>query len=360
MRFGDTLRYPSTALPPGTYEYQLTSSLWYAWQGPATTRTGVITIGGSGEPGTGSNTAVRPAITQVTDRWGNVVSVSDPRYAGWNTTYTYNANNQITSEHKPDGADSFVYYDALGHQVATRDARGNVNAQAYDAGGNLVAEHHADGGIVRHGYNAFSDKVSTLSAEAERLGAAGVPLRFAYDKMGRLVETDHGLLEAWTVNELMQTAHTVTRIRDFSSYDQAGRKLSQTLGAGDSVGGDTVRYKYDLAGRVIETTQAGGDAFKLRTVYDVFGHKVADIDQNNFPALSSFDYFGLLLDRTDLGGARIHYTYDRARQLLNTTNSRYANNVQIVYEYDAAGQVIKVTDRSLNQVTEFAYDLAGR
>ncbi|WP_157604404.1 hypothetical protein, partial [Rhizobacter sp. Root1221] len=35
VRFGDTLRYPSTALPPGTYEYQLTSSLWYAWQGPA-------------------------------------------------------------------------------------------------------------------------------------------------------------------------------------------------------------------------------------------------------------------------------------------------------------------------------------
>ncbi|WP_235582317.1 LysM peptidoglycan-binding domain-containing protein [Rhizobacter sp. Root1221] len=31
-----------------------------------------------------------------------------------------------------------------------------------------------------------------------------------------------------------------------------------------------------------------------------------------------------------------------------------------MYEYDAAGQVIKVTDRSLNQVTEFAYDLAGR
>ncbi|WP_235582035.1 RHS repeat domain-containing protein [Rhizobacter sp. Root1221] len=123
VRYGDTLRYPSSALPPGTCEYQRTSSLWYAWQGPATTRTGVITIGGSSEPGSGSNTAVRPAIAQTTDRWGNVVSVSDPRYGGWNTTYTYNANNQLTSEHKPDGAESFVYYDALGHQVATREGR---------------------------------------------------------------------------------------------------------------------------------------------------------------------------------------------------------------------------------------------
>jgi hypothetical protein len=45
---------------------------------------------------------VRPTVNQQFDRWGNVVSVSDPRAAYIKTTYRYNANNQLVQESKPD------------------------------------------------------------------------------------------------------------------------------------------------------------------------------------------------------------------------------------------------------------------
>ena len=54
--------------------------------------------------------------------------------------------------------------DALGREVATRDANGNVNGQTYDAAGNVATETHADGGVITHRYNAFGDVVSTVDA----------------------------------------------------------------------------------------------------------------------------------------------------------------------------------------------------
>ncbi|MDQ0017856.1 hypothetical protein J2W23_006277, partial [Variovorax boronicumulans] len=37
-------------------------------------------------------------VTQNTDRWGNVVSITDPRSSAWKTTYRYNANNQLVQQ----------------------------------------------------------------------------------------------------------------------------------------------------------------------------------------------------------------------------------------------------------------------
>jgi hypothetical protein len=45
---------------------------------------------------------VRPVVTQNTDRWGNVVAITDPRSSAWTTTYRYNA---VTFRHI--GASSF-------------------------------------------------------------------------------------------------------------------------------------------------------------------------------------------------------------------------------------------------------------
>ncbi|MGN6660466.1 MAG: hypothetical protein ACTHKN_15900 [Achromobacter mucicolens] len=59
---------------------------------------------------------------------------------------------------------------------------------------------------------------------------------------------------------------------------------------------------------------------------------------------------------TDIGGAKYFYTYDNARQLLTQTNTRGQN---LNYSYDAAGQVTRIYDAAIGQITDYSYDHAG-
>ena len=83
---------------------------------------GVVASWGTSGPNGGAVTS-RPSVERTYDRWGNVLTVSDPRSPYWITRYTYNAANQITSEIRPsaDGAAgagpaTYLYYDAQGQQ----------------------------------------------------------------------------------------------------------------------------------------------------------------------------------------------------------------------------------------------------
>ncbi|QNB08849.1 LysM peptidoglycan-binding domain-containing protein [Herbaspirillum frisingense] len=294
---------------------------------------------------------LRPVVNQKTDRWGNVVEISDPRSAYWITTYSYNANNQLVKQVQPDANGNAsaaspvtqLYYDQLGRQVAVRDANGNVNGNVYDAAGNLVKELHADGGTVSYAYNAFGDKVKMTDA-------MGNVISYAYDKLDHLLQTTRGVVAVYTVDGNNNLQWVATRaIVESATYDQAGRKLSQTNG-----NGETIRYVYDLRGNVIQTTQPLGQV--TRAVFDMQGRKVAEVDPDNYSTTWSYDYFGQLLSHTDLGGAKYSYTYDNARQLQTQKNTRGQN---LAYRYDAAGQVTRIDDNAIGQVTIYAYDLAG-
>jgi YD repeat-containing protein len=106
------------------------------------------------------------------DRWGNALSQSDPRNETWKTYFTYNHNNQVVEEKRPDAAGDLgtssptrsICYDKLGRQVAIRDERGFVNGQAYDLAGNLIRETHADGGVITHAWDIFGQKAQTIDA----------------------------------------------------------------------------------------------------------------------------------------------------------------------------------------------------
>lgn len=298
----------------------------------------------------GSSGYQRPIVNQNVDRWGNVVSITDPRSTAWKTTYSYNANNQLIRQVQTDadgnlGVDANgnvnnanapvtqIYYDAMGRQVAVRDANGNVNGQEWDMGGNLVRELHADDGVISHAYNAFGDKVRTIDA-------VNRTTTFLYDKLDRLVRTNRG--------------SGGEAIAQWQSWDQAGRKLSQTNGAGDRI-----KYDYDLRGNLIRTTQPLGQT--TLAAYDALNRKIIEMDANGAVAAWRYDYFGQLKGHTDIGGARYTYTYDNARQLVAQGSSGGPNGAQNrTYAYDAAGQQIRIDDLAIGQTTSYRYDLAGR
>ncbi|MDQ0072702.1 YD repeat-containing protein [Variovorax boronicumulans] len=301
----------------------------------------------------GAGSSPRPVVNQNTDRWGNVISISDPRSTAWVTTYRYNANNQLIEQKQTDAdgvqntagaAVTQLFYDKLGRQVAVKDANGKIQGQVYDARGNLVQELHADGGVIRNSYNVFGNKVSATDA----LTVAPNLTSFTYDSLGRLLTTTRGVVQVFnaeTPNNIPQLVAT-RAIVESSTWDQAGRKLSQTNG-----NGETIRYAYDMQGRVVRTIQPMGQSTKV--AYDALGNKIAEVDGNGYMATWSYSYFGKVLTHTDFGGRAYTYTYDKAGQLTfdSGTNREYTYNIE--------GLLARTYDKTTGQDARYEYDLAG-
>ncbi|MFZ6723797.1 carbohydrate-binding protein, partial [Undibacterium sp. Ji49W] len=194
-----------------------------------------------------------PVIHQSFDRWGNLISRSDLNGYNGKTTYQYNASNQLIRQVSPDtagqqSANSAVtafYYDRAGHQIATRDANGNVNRQRYDANGQLIQEIQADGGIVSHAYNAFGDQTTLTDAN-------GNHIRYQYDHQGRLLQSSSDAVGLYGTSTGNVTGSTQSLVST-TSYDQAGRVIART-----NANGETTQYGYDLRGNLILTTKPLG------------------------------------------------------------------------------------------------------
>ncbi|MDB5856274.1 MAG: rane protein of unknown function [Herminiimonas sp.] len=294
---------------------------------------------------------MRPVVTRTFDRWGNVLSISDPRSPYWLTTYRYNATNQMVSESKPDaignpsaaGPTTQLYYDRLGHTVAVRDANGNLNGQVYDAAGNLVEEHHADGGMVYHHYDAFGNQVRMVDA-------MGNAVDYSYDADNRLTQITRGTVAVYAVDGSNLVQYQGTRaLTQTVRYDQLGHTLAVTNG-----NSETTSYGVDLAGNVTSVTQPLGQT--TRAVFNAEGRKTAEVDANGFATTALYDHFGHLLHRTDLGGADTQQIYDVAGQLVNVNSTRGQN---IGYYHDDAGQLIEIDDWGINEQSAYAWDAAG-
>lgn len=369
-QFGDSHWFDTSSLS-GSYEYQV----WFTEKDGAAelTESGTFVAGTDDGDDSAQLEAWDRAVTVYTrDRWGNALSQSDPRNATWLTSYTYNRDNQIIFEKRPDPSNGDqnanspvrrVYFDKLGRQVAVQDERGFVNTQEWDAGGNLVREQHADGGIITHFYDAFGQRIKTVDALGNQAGSGTTiyqdhTTRYAYDRLGRLITTTHGdnpdgSVIDWKFDANWALSSVRKNLQETFAYDEAGRKISQTNG-----NNETTRYRYDAAGNLILTQKPG-----LQTTtagFDVHGRKIRETDANGYAATWAYNYFGQLSGHTDIGGSSYGYTYDTAGLLTNQTNSRGQN---LSYGYDGAGQLIRITDAGNNQpvqITTMAYDLAGR
>lgn len=356
--FGDQYRFDTTGLATGrSYEYRATS--YPPNEAPRSIGTGTFTLAASGDiyqsaKNDGETRSLRPTVFQKTDRWGNVTEITDPRNAYWKTVYRYNANNQLVQQTMPDlsgttstsSPTSWQYYDKLGRQVGTRDAKQNVTGYVVDAGGNVIEEQHADGGVVSHAYDIFGQKVSTTDANRSNTQ------QFTYDKLGHLLSTRKGIAGIYVPLGTSVVYAGLDYLTDLWTYDELGRKTSQT-----NANGETLSYMYDLRGNLLQTTQPIAAEGLVRSTYDEQGRKTAEFDGNGNANTWTYDYFGQLLYHTDLGGTLTWYTYDHARQLMGQASGR---GQSLAFTYDGAGQLKSIIDRAVGKTTSYSYDLAGR
>jgi len=283
------------------------------------------------------DTRVSPTIQQILDRYGNVLSVTDPRNASFTALYRYDYANNVIEERLPE-ADVFneqaiasterptttYAYDHAGRQLSVTDGNGHTSGQRYDAAGQVVGEYSATGSVTTHTYNTLGQRVASVDANKNITN-------YTYDR-----------------NDQVTTQSTPLLIETYV-YDEEGNRIRVTNAKGEST--DTF---YDVRGNVVSTRLAGGQRSTIS--YDLRNNRLVDTDANGRTITRNVDAFGRLLSLTDLGNVETRYAYNFNGQAVSQESDRGQN---ISYEYYENGQIKRILDNTYSSETFYVYDAAG-
>lgn len=382
--------------------------------GSALSRTTTTLLNSAGQPvvvidpfsGTGES-GHHPVVTEYNDL-GEAVSVTDESGAETTSEVRYSTDRVVPRD--PDAAcgcgpdPGWSEPSGIGSVAATTDADGVTYEQRFSLNGDLVEERLEDGAAVpevtRHVYGELGRRVRTevdagtaaapttivtsygydangrptLTTDGPILGVAELTTTLVYDKLGRVVE------------ELGPTGDT-ERHHAAYTYDALGRVVTETRAASDPDAAVMSTWRYDAAGRVVETVtfldgyadadqpypalSAHQDALVTRYAYDEDGRRLVEVtgpanaESYNWPvseppatlvALPSSDPrrvtrysydpdSGELTDVTRPDGTVVTTTYDAAGRTYEVTETAVATSgtpptrLLARYEYDVRGRV---------------------
>jgi len=305
---------------------------------------------------------------------------------GGKTTYTYDANGQMTEQTLPDGSVWKTKYDSRGLEAGAIDPLGRETFVTRDDRGRVTAIKDASGAVTRYEYDL-------LDRNTKIINALGYETSYEYDALGnvrKIVDANHGETSFHydPLGRLTGVTDALGHTTSYS-YDAEGNLLTKT----DALGNVTT-YRYNKRNLVVESVNPLGEA--TVTAYDAVGNVSAVTAPDNTTTTYSYDAVhrleqivygdGQRVSFTyDLAGRRIEmldgsgltrYTYDALNRLTEVIDARtqntryewtptgkrsrviYPDNSSVSYEYDAAGQLIKVTDAS--GTTSYTYDENGR
>jgi len=309
--------------------------------------------------------------TMTVDRWGNVLSVTDPRDPSFRITYRYGYDNQLVAQTQnvqgAGGPVASTLYDALGRVAATTDFNGNTNAVAYDGLGNVIGEYHADGGVVTSQYNLFGNRLwvqqpSTTLANGTTL--QGVLTNYGYDHLGNLTSSSLGnkvdvyVATNLGVGNLTPIKQAASNLTQRFEYDELGRQIR-------NIGADNVAtvLKYDADGNVVFTAtqdrsgltpNANALLFHTTTRYDAEGNKAASRDANGYTMIWHYKH-GRLVQSEDMGKVLTDYAYDHSGRLLQRSSGR---GQSLTYGY-TGDKLTYINDAASSIATRYTYDAAG-
>jgi RHS repeat-associated protein len=270
----------------------------------------------------------------------------------------------------PDGMD--IHFHANGGVDAIEDQNGNRVTYRYDGEGRLTGVADAAGLGVTLSYDGGSRLVRATTSD-------GRSVSYEYDRDGRLV----GVADAGgpVASYLYDEENRLIEIQDCdgqtllqNSYDNLGRLLAQTDGAGYHF---TVAYE-PTTGQVTYTDAE--DNLFIGTYEN--GNLVDLTDPRGHAAHYSYDEDGRLTAVTDERGNAVHYEYDEQGNLSEIRSPSGATmrvyydaesrpawminpeNMMTAFEYDERGNLVqlRVSDDSsqAHTMVEFAYDDRGQ
>ena len=304
------------------------------------------------------------------------VDYSDGAFEAW----TYNAKSQpATHQLRNGGTESFLYdgaghitthTDALGNTVrytyyptglvsSVTDALLNTTSFTYNWRGQVLTVTHPDNTTISYEYDIFGNR----TVATDELGKATY---YTYDEFNRLETITDPIGRTTTYQyglapDSPRTAYVrkVSRIilpsgkKIEYTYDLAGRRLTQTIGAGTAEAA-TTRYGYDIAGNMISVTDPRGKTSTF--THDARHNRKTATDPLGRTTGWAYDYRGNKISETRPDGGVTSFVYDNRNRLVKTTDPAGHVTAQT---YDSAGNLASVMD-ARNNTYRYIYDSRNR
>jgi len=288
--------------------------------------------------------------------FGDVISETDVR--GNTIEYTYNSAGRRTSIISPEvtvtatnGTTSstrpteYIYYDASGRLVASKDANGNLSRQEILAGTgyedsevSIARSIAADGGVKTQEFDALGN----LRTVIDEIGRTSHQY---YDDAGRIIQIDHagGLKDYFGYDGLgNQISHYNNELesgnKELTDYDQEGRVISQR-----AFGGDITTNSYTWIGSLTTSGLGSFGGWEQNTTY-----------ANSRVNTQTKDVFGRVTSTNDLGGYAVNFNYNKAGQLIKEDGTGAEDKT---YTWLNTGSLS--TQTGLGKVASFGYDASG-
>lgn len=272
-----------------------------------------------------------------------VTMLTDP--LGRNTSFTYDLSGNVTEVRNPANfVTKFAYGNGAcpscgGSQLsALTDPKGNTWTFNYDQYGRLNQTANPLGQQKDYNY----DKLSRVT---EVKDPAGNVTAYSYDALNRLTKI---------AIQAPAGAHAATNY----TYDAVGNMLSA------SNGDSAVEFVYDALNRPVKTEQlVAGSSYAVTYAYDAVGNRTGMTTP-----WGKYSYTYDALNRqtgvVNPQGISINFSYDAVGR--RTKKSIFKSTPEILaetsYGYDAAGQLLNITNKAGGKVvsfTNYEYDAVG-
>lgn len=342
-------------------------------------------------------TRMAPAPLNYTESWtydaeNHVTSHTDGN--NHTTTWTYTPAGQVASVTAPDGAVTSYTYTALGQVATITDPRQQVTTNTWDSHGDLTRVVDPAGGVTTMTYDSAHRLLSRTTPRGNVAGcacAAAYTTTWTYDAAGRpLTATNpagHVTTNTYTpAGDLASVQNPAGKTTTFS-YDANHRLLTGTdalnhvttntyTAAGDlatvtDATGAKSTYGYDVAGQLTSTTRPNGNvagasqattaAYTTTHGYDLLGNQVSASVPNpaqpgqTLTTFTDYDPLGRPTSVTNPAGETTSTAYDGAGNVIAVTDGRFRTTTR---SFDAANRPTAATTPA-GLTTQYGYDPAG-
>lgn len=288
------------------------------------------------------------------DSSGNLVGSVD--LLGTTTTYTYDADNFLTSLSVAGSTTLFTYSgsgddkllasitDAEGHVITCSKDSNQPITTIRDEGGNAFTygtstEDPKTTTAVTDPYGKTTTTVQGPAGPAEIYDSWGYHIYMEYDARGNLTRLErphaHVVTSTYDADDNLLTrtdAYDKTWTYQYDANHNLIRRVSPS--------GDETVLTYDGKGQVVSATDSGGNTTTF--TYDPFGNVLTMTDPLANVTSYTYDTPGLhLLSRTDPQGRTTSYTYDNNDRVTKIT---YADGRSVQYRYDEAVLVARTNE----------------
>ncbi len=276
------------------------------------------------------------------------------------TTYTYNADKQVTGITRPDGQQITLSY--AGGKLSTQTFPTGAVSYGYNPQGNLSSASFSGGGSVNYTYDG------SLLLSSGWSGPVTGSVTWAYDnnyrKTSQSVNGSNTIAFGYDNDDLLTSAGAMTLTRDAQHGLLSGTTLGTTtdsmtynsLGevatATSSISGSAIlseSYTRDSLGRISTKTETiQGTTTTYGYTYDTAGRLTEVKHNGNTIATYGYDTNGNRLSKTGTTGT-VTGSYDAQDRLLSYNGTTYT--------YTANGELATKTVGSTS--TSYTYDAFG-